>query len=309
MIITVTLNPAVDKTVELDHLNVGFVNRVKVLSVDAGGNGINVSKVIKSIGGKSLVLTMLGGKTGGFIGDYLDKEEISCRAVLTESETRTNVKIIDRLNCTNTDINEIGGAVTEEELHRMELLLFDNVNKGDIVVFTGSIPQNCEYTVYNIWIQKMKELGALTILDAEGELLKEGVKAAPTVIKPSLGELERLAGRGFKDLEDMKQYISSLIKQGIKIVAVSMGAKGVLIMDERETYFAKTVEVDIKNKVGAGDAVVAALAFCLEKEVSLEKMAALSVAAGEANITVEGTYAAEYKLVKELMERTEVLKL
>lgn len=309
MIITVTLNPAVDKTVELDHLNVGFVNRVKVLSVDAGGNGINVSKVIKSMGGKSLVLTMLGGKTGGFIGDYLDKEEINCRAVLTESETRTNVKIIDRLNCTNTDINEIGGIVTEEELHRMELLLFDNVSKGDIVVFTGSIPQNCKDTVYSIWIQKMKEIGALTILDAEGELLKQGVKSAPTAIKPSLGELERLAGRGFKDLEDIKQYISSLIKQGIQIVAVSMGAKGVLIMDEKETYFAKTVEVDIKNKVGAGDAVVAALAFCLEKEVSLEKMAALSVAAGEANITVEGTYAAEYKLVKELMERTEVLKV
>lgn len=309
MIVTVTLNPAVDKTVELDHLNVGFVNRAKVLSIDAGGNGINVSKVIKSMGGKSLALTMLGGKTGGFIGDYLDNEEINCRAVLTESETRTNIKIIDRLNCTNTDINEIGGNVTEEELQRMELLLFDNVNTGDIVVFTGSIPQNCKENIYELWIRKMSEIGAFTILDAEGELLKQGVKAVPYAIKPSLGELERLAGRGFKDLEDIKQYSLSLVEQGIHIVVVSMGAKGVLLVSEKQAYFAKTVEVDVKNKVGAGDAVVAALAFCLEKEVPLEKMAAFSVAAGEANITVEGTYAAEYRLVKELMERTEVLKV
>lgn len=307
MIITVTLNPAVDKTVEIPHLNVGFVNKVTVLSVDAGGNGINVSKVIKSLGGKSLALTMLGGKNGGFIGDYLDKEEISCRAVLIEQDTRVNVKIMDRLNCTNTDINEIGKPVTEEELQRMEQLLYDNVKRGDIVVFTGSVPINCRTDVYGQWIQKVNAMGALTILDAEGELLQNGVKNVPYAIKPSLCELERLAGRAFQNLEDLKGFVNTLLKSGIHLVAVSMGNRGALFMAEKEAYFAKTIEVDVKNRVGAGDSVVGAMAYCIEKGDSLRDMAALSVAAGEANITVEGTYAASGAFVRELFEKTEVI--
>lgn len=108
MITTVTLNPAVDKTIEIDNFKVGLVNRLKSLRQDAGGKGINVSKVIKSLGYKSRAMGVLSGNTGNFIKEYLDFEGIENDFLMTKGETRTNIKVVDEVNHTNTDINENG---------------------------------------------------------------------------------------------------------------------------------------------------------------------------------------------------------
>ncbi|MDP4090683.1 MAG: PfkB family carbohydrate kinase, partial [Bacillota bacterium] len=114
MIVTVTLNPAVDKTIEIEDFTVGSVNRVSSIRLDAGGKGINVSKVIQSLGGKSRAVAVLAGKSGDFIKEYLDSAGIDNSPVYVEGETRTNIKVVDKKNKTNTDINENGPAVSEE---------------------------------------------------------------------------------------------------------------------------------------------------------------------------------------------------
>ena len=119
MITTVTLNPAVDKTIEIDDFNIGKVNRILTIRLDAGGKGINVSKVIQRLQGKSIAVGILGGSSGSFIKNYIDSIGIENDFIMTEGETRTNIKIVDKFNHTNTDINESGPMVSDENLDRV----------------------------------------------------------------------------------------------------------------------------------------------------------------------------------------------
>ena len=129
MITTITLNPAVDKTIEINNFSVGNVNRVTSVRLDAGGKGINVSKVIKNLGGTSSAMGILSGKSGDFIKGYLDEIEISNDFIFTNGETRTNIKVVDLINHTNTDINEAGPEASIEDLNELSDKIFNNMNK------------------------------------------------------------------------------------------------------------------------------------------------------------------------------------
>ena len=175
MIITVTLNPAIDKTLEVDNCTINSINRVSSIKIDAGGKGINVSKVIKSLKGESIALGALAGSTGEFIKSYLDDEKIKNDFVFVGGETRTNIKIVDKVKNTNTDINEPGNSISEEEINRIKEKVFNDIKEDDILVLSGSVPQGVEKNIYEVWIKDAKKLGVKTILDANGELLKKGL--------------------------------------------------------------------------------------------------------------------------------------
>lgn len=299
MIITVTLNPAIDKTIEIKNFEVGKLNRIETVRLDAGGKGINVSKVIKSLGGDSKATGFLGRENSSFITEYLDRSNIKNEFVFVNGMTRTNLKVFDSVNKTVTEINEPGPYVEDNEVKQLERFLVDTVRHGDIVVLTGSVPKNVDKGIYGRLIKLLKQNGAKTILDAEGNLLREGIKEGPYLIKPNLFELEGLLGHRITGIKEAESLAKSLIKDyNIKIAVVSLGDKGAIFVDQFRSIFAHGLEVDTKSTVGAGDAMVAALAFSIEKKLNLNKAITMSMAAATANTMVNGTQPAALDTIK-----------
>lgn len=310
MIYTVTLNPALDKTVEIPSLTVDSVNRITTMRTDPGGKGINVSKVIKKLGGESTAAGILGGSTGRAICTALEAMEIKTGFWFVEGETRTNLKVIDPVNHTNTDLNEPGITVSEETLSGLLQELLLEVNQGDIVVLSGSLPKGSPKDTYAVWVRACKKAGAKVILDADGELLAEGLKASPYLIKPNNHELSALLGKKLETPAELEKAARALMKEhGITKIVVSMGGAGALYITEEETLYAEGLKVPVKSTVGAGDSVVAALAVSEESGRSLEETVRLSTACGAANVMCSGTQAAEYEAITELMPKVIYHKL
>lgn len=302
MIYTVTLNPALDKTVEIPNLRVDAVNRITSMRTDPGGKGINVSKVIRELGGESLATGILGGNTGRAISAALDEMEIRNSFRFVEGETRTNLKVIDPVNHTNTDLNEPGITVSEEMLDGLLGELVSQVKRGDIVVLSGSLPKGAPQETYGAWVRGCRQAGAKVILDVDGALLEAGIKESPYLIKPNNHELSALLGEDLQTPGELAGAARNLMeKYGIAKVVVSMGGDGALYITEKETVYAEGLKVPVKSTVGAGDSVVAALAVSEEVGSTLEETIRLSIACGAANVMCNGTQAAKYSVVRELM--------
>ncbi|GAA0179657.1 1-phosphofructokinase [Clostridium sediminicola] len=291
MIVTVTLNPALDKTMEIDDFSVERVNREKKSRVDAGGKGINVSKVIKELGGASIATGFLAGNSGNFIKEQLDQFGIQNDFVFTNGETRTNLKVVDLKNKTYTDINENGPIISEEDLKNVENKMNKYLVDGSVLVLSGSIPKNLNKDLYCKMIISAKEIGAKVILDADGELLKEGLQAGPYLVKPNIDELERLYGVKLKTNEEIIECAKKLFNYGIEVVVVSLGGEGSIFITEDNTAMVEPIKVDVKSTVGAGDSMVAALALSIDENYLFDKVIRLAVASGTGAVTMEGTQA------------------
>ena len=309
MIYTVTLNPALDKTVEIPSLTIDSVNRITTLRTDPGGKGINVSKVIDKLGRKSIATGILGGDTGHNILSSLEKMELESDFLFVEGETRTNLKIIDSVSKTNTDINEPGVTVSEEILNQLKDKLLKKLNADDIVILSGSLPKGAPQNTYNVWVKDCKEAGAKVFLDADGPLLAEGIKAGPYLIKPNNHELSGLMGQELTTPQELTEAARGLMKYGIEKVIVSMGGDGALYVTKDYVYYAEGLKVPVGSTVGAGDSVVAALAVAEEAGMTPEETVALSTATGAANVMCSGTQAAEYSVIETLIPKVSFQKL
>lgn len=296
MIRTITLNPAVDRTATIERFAVDTVNRVSASRLDAGGKGINVSKALGCMGGLSVAYGFLGGSAGGFIRSYLDGQGIRHRFVEVDGETRTNLKIVDPVLGTHTDVNESGPRASAEALASLETELFADAGPGDVLVFSGSVCPGIDAGIYADWIRRATSVGARTVLDADGEALRLGVGAGPTLVKPNLDELQRLVGlplsiNGRVDTAAVVSAARGLLALGARIVVVSLGAQGALFVDRTQAIMAKGIPIKAQSTVGAGDSVVAALCLGLERGESLERLVKPAVAAGTAAAATPGSEA------------------
>lgn len=301
MIYTVTLNPALDKTVEIPGMALDTVNRITAMRTDPGGKGINVSKVIAKLGGTSVALALLGGGTGRAIADALEEMGLRCELQFVEGETRTNLKVVDPVNHTNTDLNEPGISVTPAVLDGLLDRLIGLLQPGDLVVLSGSLPKGAPGDTYYTWVARCKEAGAKVFLDADGALLAEGLRAAPDLVKPNQDELSRLVGHPLETVEALAGAAGALLADGVQKVVVSMGGKGALYVTQETVLYAEGLKVPVGSTVGAGDSVVAALAVAETQGLSLEDTVRLSTATGAANVMCSGSQAAERSVIEELM--------
>ena len=309
MIYTVTLNPALDKTVEIPGMALDTVNRITEMRTDPGGKGINVSKVIAKLGGESCAAGILGGGSGKMLEKLLEGEPFATRFRFVEGQTRTNLKIIDREGHTNTDINEPGLTVTDADLDALLHELLAELRPGDIVVLAGSLPKGAPQDTYRTWTAACKKAGARVFLDADGALLAEGLKAAPYLIKPNDDELSRLAGKKLETLEELTAEGRRLLERGIERVVISLGGRGALYLRKGSTIYAEGLKVPVGSTVGAGDSVVAALAYAEAQGLSEEEAVRLSTAAGAANVMCSGTQAAEREAVEALLPKVRFSRL
>jgi 1-phosphofructokinase len=293
---TVTLNPAVDRTVTIERFAVDAVNRVSASRLDAGGKGINVSKAVRGLGGQSVAYGFLGGEAGRFIRSYLDGQGIQHHFVELEGETRTNLKIVDLVLGTHTDVNESGPPASAGALDRLEAELFSGAGPADVFVFSGSVCPGVGAGVYAAWTARVCAIGASSVLDADGEALRLGAAAGPTILKPNLEELERLVGTplsasGIIDVPAVVRAASGLIALGTSMVVVSLGADGALFVDGAQAIRAHGIPIRALSTVGAGDSVVAALCLGLQRGDSLERLVRPAVAAGTAAAATAGSQA------------------
>ncbi|MCB2357741.1 PfkB family carbohydrate kinase [Clostridium estertheticum] len=174
------------------------------------------------------------------------------------------------------------------------------MNSDDIIILSGSVPSNVDKKIYGNWITKAKQKGAKTILDADGEMLKAGILSGPYLVKPNIDELEGMFNKKIEGVVEIVEIAKKMLGYGIIIVAVSLGSEGAVFVTKECTIYARGLKVDVKSTVGAGDSMVAALAYSLEKNLSFEETVKLSVATGAANAMTEGTKASDIKTIIEL---------
>ena len=281
MIYTVTLNPALDKTVEIPSFTTDGVNRITSIRTDPGGKGINVSKVVAALGSTSRALGILGGSTGQMISEALSGLNMTCDFLPVEGNTRINLKVVDPIAHTSTEINEPGVPVDPATLQSLLDHLLKLLRHDDIVVLAGSLPVNAPADTYRVWGDACREKGAKVILDSDGVGMVEGVKAKPFLIKPNSEELSHLMGRALDSQQELTAAARELLQTGVQKVIVSMGSRGMLHILPEQTIFVPGLRVPVKDTVGAGDAVIAALAVAEERGLTLEETLRLSTAAGK----------------------------
>ena len=308
-IYTVTLNPALDKTVRVPNFAVDQVNRITWLRQDAGGKGINVSKVIAKLGGESTAIAVLAGQTGQWIANALDENNIKVQAIAVPGETRTNLKVVDAERDTNTDINEPGPEVTDDLLNQALADVISKTSDGDIAVLSGSLPRGASTDTYARWTHAMRSAGLKVYLDADGAALSAGLEQNPYFTKPNDHELSAMLGRELVDVDAIATAASEIVAGGIDTVCVSMGGNGAVYATTNEVWYAGPVKVKVGSTVGAGDSVVAAFAFADAQGLSTEDALRLAMATGAANVMESGTQAADRSVVDSLIKKVQLTRL
>lgn len=310
MILTVTLNPAVDTTLEIGKFSTNTVNRIDHKRQDAGGKGINVSKVLKELNIDSLTTGFIGGESGEFIKKHLDQTKIANDFIIIEEATRENIKIVDPIKKTFTDINDPGPFISSIQEESLKRKIGQLTIKNKIVVFSGSIPKGLSDDIYAELIEISKENGAYVILDTYGEGFIQSIDSGPHLIKPNIEELEDYFGEKLLTKEEIiKKVREKLLNKGIESAIVSLGKEGALMIDHEQAFYAEGLSVEVKSTVGAGDAMVAGITYGLSKKYSQEDILRMASAAATANVMTPGSKTGEVETIMSLYKQISIKRL
>lgn len=308
MILTVTLNPAVDKTYRTDELYPGMVNRMRSVTNLAGGKGINVSRILHQYDCPVLATGFLGGHMGSFIESCLDEEGIKRDFVHVEGETRCSMNVVAD-NGYVTEILEPGPVISDGELGVFKEKFQALLEECDLVVLSGSIAQGLPEDIYAQFIGMAAERGRRVFLDTSSDVLRCGLKAGPFLVKPNKKELEYVIGHRLDKREDILAALDSVFAYGVKLAAVSLGSKGLLLADREQCLFAKAPRVRSLNTVGCGDSVVASMVISVLRGDSMEEMLRAAAAVSAAGATTFESGRVPVELAEELKKEIVIEKV
>jgi len=260
MIVTVTLNAAIDKTLAVPNFRLGRRHRAVEQTAMAGGKGVNVARALKALGQPVIATGVAGGPTGTLITEALTGEGILNDFLRIREESRTSTAVIDPTSGEQTEINEYGPLVSESELeHFVEKLLY--LAKGAAMcVFSGSQPRGVDPGLYGRLIEELRRLGVSTVLDSEGEPLQLATRKAPDLVSPNELEAEGLVGREFADEEDRVAGVAEMVELGAResIMTLPNGCLALLADDTEKRVFRATLDpLEPVSAVGSGDAFLA----------------------------------------------------
>ncbi|TVR94169.1 MAG: 1-phosphofructokinase [Spirochaetaceae bacterium] len=309
MILTVTINPAIDETVEIPSFAAGSVNRVASIFRSPGGKGINVASALADYGVEVSTTGFLGEDNDQLFKSHFSQKGIQDRFVRVSGLTRTGIKIIDPVDGLTTDINYPGLTPTAAEIEQLFERVRETGKTADWAVLTGSLPPGVRVTVYAELIELLHGLGCKVALDTSGEPLRAAMASVPDLIKPNIHELEEFAGRSLASLAEISQEAGKLTAQGVAIVAVSMGERGALIQDGTSAEIIHPLKVEVKSTVGAGDAMVAGILAGLSRGMSIAEAGRLGAAFSSTALSHTGPGIPGRKMVDDTlrMVRTESL--
>lgn len=312
MITTVTLNPAIDKTIILEEFLYGQVNRIAKVREDIGGKGINVSKMLNSLDIDNKAIGFLGKDNINYIKELIKPYGIDNTFIQVSGNTRTNTKIVETNNNTTTDLNESGFFVSNIELEKFEQLIKNASLESDYIVISGSIPRGLNNDIYAKLIKIINKKSKIFV-DASGELLLEAIKAGVDIIKPNIHELEEATNKRLVNDDDIVAVCREWIKNyKLTYILVSMGGNGSLLVSEDIVLKAMPVKVDVKSTVGAGDSMVGGFLQGLTKGetiTDLESALKIGAACGSVAVTKEGTAMITKEEILEMLEKVTIKNL
>ena len=287
MITGVCLNPSFDKTVEVDALALGEVNRIRSVRVDMGGKGVNVAVVARRLGLDALCIGCMGEQGAQHFTRLMDEEGLPHRFLTVPGAVRTNLKVVSRDGKGVTELNEPGAPLAGKAMEDFFALAKEEAARSEYVVLTGSLPPGCPDNTYGELIRAMG--GTRCILDAGGPVLRLGAEAGPFLLKPNLAELEQALGAQLRTLRAIRDAALIFLRKGASHVVVSMGAMGAMYVSEARTLYAPALRVEARSTVGAGDAMVGGMLLGLQKSGDMAQAFRYGIAAGAASVMTEGT--------------------
>ncbi|RGF76208.1 1-phosphofructokinase [Ruminococcus sp. AF31-8BH] len=309
MILTVTLNAAIDKRYVVEGFRTGEVNRVKECTYVPGGKGLNVSKPASIYGAEVVATGFAGGHAGAYIEDALKPFGIRSAFYHVDAESRSCINIWDEVNQVQTEFLEPGFTLTEEDFAGFEAKFRQLVQEAKVVAMSGSVPKGLDGTAYQRLVKIVKDAGIPVILDTSGKLLEMGIETIPTMIKPNIDEIRMLTGKRCDDISEIIEAARAIHERGVKIVAVSLGADGSLAVGDDGIFRARVPKIDAVNTVGCGDSMIAGFALGLSKGLPLEETLRLASAISAAAAMREETGFFVMEDMEKLLPQIEITRL
>lgn len=303
---TLTLNPTLDRTLTVKEFVFDEMVRATSSQLDPSGKGFNVSRALKVLGSESIALGFLGGFTGQMIEQMLVNEGLTLDPVWVNGETRTATMVF----CGERylKVNEAGPLISAERLAEMEAKIHHYLAPDQWWVLSGSLPPGAPIDIYAQLTSLLKAGGARVLLDASGESLRRGLAAQPDLVKPNTVEAADLVGHPVETEADFQEAADAFLATGAKIVALSLGADGLLLATANERYRLRPPAVNALNPIGAGDGLVGGLLYALVQGMPLERVARWGVANGTGAAMQAGTTYSSKEVVTELVDRCVMVK-
>jgi tagatose 6-phosphate kinase len=314
MIITVTLNAAIDKTLAVPSFRLGRRHRAVEQTAMAGGKGVNVARALKALGQPVIATGVAGGPTGTRIIEQLTEEAILNDFVRIHEESRTSTAVVDPTTNEQTEINERGPEVTEAELELFVDKLLYLAKGAGVVVFSGSLPRGVPADLYARLVRELERSGVTTVLDSEGEALRLGTRAEPTVVTPNQEEAEELVGHEFGDDEDMTAAVGEVVEVGAReaILTLPTGCIALVGDEQDRRLYRASVDpgvVDARSRVGSGDAFLAGYVASRYTGRPPEECVRFAVACGAESVQHFGAGVLDPGAAERLMQQVAVEEL
>jgi len=314
MIVTVTLNAALDRTLSVPTFRLGRRHRAVDSTTMAGGKGVNVARALKTLGQPVIATGVAGGHTGTRIIEQLTGEAILNDFVRIRGESRTSTAVIDPAAGVQTEINERGPSVSEDEFELfVDKLLYLSKGAG-VVVFCGSLPAGVPVDAYARLVKELNAIGVTTVLDSEGEALALATRAEPAVVTPNELEAEELVGHEFGDEGDLPQAVLEMVEMGAREAIVTRANGCVaMVLDEGERRLCRVTldpsHVDLSSGVGSGDAFLAGYVSARYTGSPPDECLRFAVACGAESVQHFGAGVIDPREVERLMGHVEVQQL
>jgi 1-phosphofructokinase family hexose kinase len=312
MILTVTLNAAIDRTVAVPSFRQGHRHRAVEASTVAGGKGVNVARALKLLERPVIATGLAGGPTGARLMERLAEESILTDFTWIAGESRTNLAVIDPTSGEQTEINERGPDVKPDELERFLEKLLYLARGARVCVIAGSLPPSVPAAFAARMVAELKDLEVETIVDTEGEPLEAALRAGPAAVTPNAGEAEGAVGHEFNDRDDLISGLRSLIELGAAEAVITREhgcIASVLDGEERRAYEVTAPELEPVASVGSGDAFLAGFVACRFEGAPPEECLRQAVACGAESTQHFGAGTIDPEEVRRLLSQVEVTEL
>lgn len=307
MILTVTLNPAIDTQYRLENFSINNVNRVASVEKTPGGKGLNVSRVLNKLQGKLIATGFLGMNNANFIEDGLNNLNIANDFLKIPGDTRTCIAIQDGNG--STELLEKGPNVDSQAWNEFKVKFLNMLSDTKVICASGSLPKGLPDTAYKELIELSKDKGIKFILDSSGSSLKASLEANPFLIKPNREELEDLFNVELTGLDSIIECGKKLQTLGAKNIMITLGGDGAILITESKVYQGIIPKIEVMNTVGSGDSSIGGFAFGLQQGLELQDAFKLALACGSSNAMLPTTGDIQLETVEKLRNEIEIKEI
>jgi 1-phosphofructokinase len=308
-VLTVTLNPAIDMRMRFERVHLETLNRAQNVQLEPSGKGINVARALARQGIEVTAVALLGGPFGAMLESQLLEQSISRLRLLRvpiAGETRCNIKVLDLERSAVTELNAPGPAVSAAELEALRQTLRHEMNAGDLVVLSGSLPTGVPVETYANLLRELSHLRIQTYFDADGAALQAGLKAKPFLVKPNRPEAETLLNMRIHSRTDALEAARKFQTLGAEQVVLSLGADGGLFVSNNQAVFAQPPTVQVHSTVGSGDALLSAVVAAQLQNLSWPETARYATAVAAARVASNSLEFPAPQEIAALLERVQV---